>query len=515
MQDWNVHAFALEKRPCLRTLLVMAAVLLAAMWLAPSRADAAKMLMECAPKNDAKVPSVDCDIRTTTAYSPSKLVVSANGSVLTDSKFVPFRTSGETTAWLYLIDRSNPARAATVKRNVALAIRMVDRASSTMKVGVASFASDMQTVLPIASSHTDAVKKLEAIRADGVATEFFANAIKAIKMLDEVEADRKALVIISDGKAEDTAYSVADVVKAARDADVTIMGLGYAERGTETPALQSISRIAEETDGLFRAVVGAEELPSGFLDDLSRYIDNGGTVSASLPGLIGDVSIKIDATLQDNSTLSATQSVKIVAPSPADAKPTSMIGRIYAVLDPVVAGASRWANDNPGMAWLLLLLPLALIAALAGLWMSRRQAHVAAVAAPEGPVALSQSGGLDEIPLDSGIDMANVGATRRFSPDATSPFGYFEIVGNEAKRYAVNTQSVSIGRHSDNDIQLLNDSVHRHHAHLRISPTGDAVIRDLDTKNGVIVNGSRVASKQLAPGDLVELGEVRMRYQVG
>jgi hypothetical protein len=515
MRDRSLYAFAVEEGPRLRTLLAMAAVLLAGMWLAPTSAEAAKLLMECAPKTDAAVPSVNCDIRTTTAYSPSKLVVSANGSVLTDSKFVPFRTSGETTAWLYLIDRSNPARAATVKRNVALAIRMVDRASSTMKIGVATFASDMQTVLPIASSHTGAVQKLQAIRADGVATEFFANAIKAIQMLDEVQADRKALVIISDGKAEDTAYSLSDVVKAAREADVTIMGLGYAERASETPELQSIRRIAEETDGLYREVKGAEELPTGFIDDLSRYIDNGGTVAANLPGLTGDVSIKIDATLQDNSTLSATQSVKIVAPSPADVKPTSLIGRIYAAFDPIVAGASRWANDNAGMAWLLLLLPLALIAALAGLWLSRRQVHVAAVAAPEGPVAWNEADGLDPIPLESGIDMANVGATRRFSPDATSPFGYFEIVGNEAKRYAVNTQSVSIGRHSDNDIQLLNDSVHRHHAHLRISPTGDAVIRDLDTKNGVIVNGSRVASKQLAPGDLVELGEVRMRYQVG
>jgi len=494
----------------------MAAVLLAGMWLAPPRAEAAELLMQCAPKNDAEVPSVSCNIRTTTAYSPSKLVVSANGSVLTDSNFVPFRTSGETTAWLYLIDRSNPARAATVQRNVALATRMVDRASSTMKIGVATFAGDMQTVLPIASAHTDAAQKLQAIRADGVATEFFANAIKAIQMLDEVEADRKALVIISDGKAEDTAYSLSDVVKAARDADVTIMGLGFAERATETPSLQSIRRIAEETDGLFRAVVGAEQLPTGFLDDLSRYIDNGGTVSANLPGLNGDVSIKVDATLQDNSTLSATQSVTIVAPPPpAEVEPTSMISRIYAAFDPVVAGASRWANDNGAMAWLLLLLPLVLIAALAGFWMSRRQANVAAMAAPEGLVAWNEADGLAEIPLESETDLANAGATRRFSPDATSQFGYFEIVGNEAKRYPVNTQSVSIGRHSDNDIQLLNDSVHRHHAHLRISPAGDAVIRDLDTKNGVIVNGSRVASKQLAPGDLVELGEVRMRYQAG
>lgn len=72
-----------------------------------------------------------------------------------------------------------------------------------------------------------------------------------------------------------------------------------------------------------------------------------------------------------------------------------------------------------------------------------------------------------------------------------------------------------IGRHQENDIRLEDKTVHRYHALLHRSPDGDFLIRDLsgDAGNGVYVNGSRVAQTALRPGDLVELGAVRLRFQ--
>lgn len=37
---------------------------------------------------------------------------------------------------------------------------------------------------------------------------------------------------------------------------------------------------------------------------------------------------------------------------------------------------------------------------------------------------------------------------------------------------------------------------------------------DLDTVNGVVVNGKKVKSCKLTDGDVIELGEVRMRFKV-
>lgn len=72
-----------------------------------------------------------------------------------------------------------------------------------------------------------------------------------------------------------------------------------------------------------------------------------------------------------------------------------------------------------------------------------------------------------------------------------------------------------IGRHQENDIRLEDKTVHRYHALLHRSPDGDFLIRDLsgDAGNGVYVNGARIAQTQLRPGDLVELGAVRLRFQ--
>ena len=74
---------------------------------------------------------------------------------------------------------------------------------------------------------------------------------------------------------------------------------------------------------------------------------------------------------------------------------------------------------------------------------------------------------------------------------------------------------VRIGRHQENDIRLDDKTVHRYHALLHRSADGDFLIRDLsgEAGNGVYVNGARIEQAALRPGDLVELGAVRLRFQ--
>ena len=109
------------------------------------------------------------------------------------------------------------------------------------------------------------------------------------------------------------------------------------------------------------------------------------------------------------------------------------------------------------------------------------------------------------------VELEEDDSTRMLTVAQSSAFGHFEVVGHEEMHFPVVQQSMSIGRHSDNDIQLANDSVHRHHAHLHVTPEGDISVHDLDTTNGVIVNGQRVPSATLHDGDMLELGEVRLR----
>ncbi len=70
----------------------------------------------------------------------------------------------------------------------------------------------------------------------------------------------------------------------------------------------------------------------------------------------------------------------------------------------------------------------------------------------------------------------------------------------------------SIGRTSDNDIQVDTTFISRHHAVLLSSPD-HCIVEDLNSTNGVLVNGHRVGRQILHDGDTVTVGKTEFRYQ--
>jgi DNA-binding winged helix-turn-helix (wHTH) protein len=71
-----------------------------------------------------------------------------------------------------------------------------------------------------------------------------------------------------------------------------------------------------------------------------------------------------------------------------------------------------------------------------------------------------------------------------------------------------------IGRAQDCQIWIDSSTVSRYHA--RIVVAGDvATIEDLQSKNGTFVSGGRLEGpRRLVEGDLIELGEIAMRFRV-
>jgi hypothetical protein len=72
-------------------------------------------------------------------------------------------------------------------------------------------------------------------------------------------------------------------------------------------------------------------------------------------------------------------------------------------------------------------------------------------------------------------------------------------------------RKTSIGRTADNDLRINEDCISRHHAVILTSSTS-AIIEDLDSTNGVIVNGKKVARQVLNEGDLVTIGKTTFRF---
>jgi len=158
--------------------------------------------------------------------------------------------SGES-AILFLVDTSDPARQATM----ALVTRHIQALLSAGDVhhafGLATFDSDLTLRAPIGSAVEDIAAAARGLKAVGRTTELYRNTLRAVQMLAEYPAQRRALFLFSDGLFEDQAYFHQDVIQAANAAGVVIYGLGYARSVSRSVALQTLRRLAEETGGYY------------------------------------------------------------------------------------------------------------------------------------------------------------------------------------------------------------------------------------------------------------------------
>ncbi len=107
---------------------------------------------------------------------------------------------------------------------------------------------------------------------------------------------------------------------------------------------------------------------------------------------------------------------------------------------------------------------------------------------------------------------------RAVAPAAmTAPGGYARIVvlsSNFAGReFQLTKQQMVIGRTDDNDVVINHRSISRNHAKIVREPdTGRYTIMDLQSSNGVRVNGEDYGKVELRRGDTIDLGHVRFRF---
>lgn len=68
-----------------------------------------------------------------------------------------------------------------------------------------------------------------------------------------------------------------------------------------------------------------------------------------------------------------------------------------------------------------------------------------------------------------------------------------------------------LGRTEDNDLQIDSKFVSRHHAQI-LTYNKDSILQDLNSTNGIYINGKRVKKRRLRDGDLFVIGEHELLY---
>lgn len=470
------------------TLLALGLLLAPACWAATLTAHMDLACQQTAPS------TLHCAYRLRDDDTLASGVAEFDGTAVAGRTLQPYPQPGDTTAVMIVVDTSDPARQAVIEKTVHHIEDLLSAVRAHHRLGLASFDSDLVVRAPLGSSADDIRAGAGMLAAKGQTTELYRNVGEAVRLLAADAAARKVLVLMSDGLAEDYAYHHQDVVAAARAAQVVIHTIGFPRSVARSVALQTLRRLADETGGLYaQANLVDNTLPDGLFERLFAAADSGGEIEFDLAALVAagahgpvDVSLAFQTGDQNFVVLAPViLPAGLAAPTAPGTDDTARVALAHTPPERVPPAAAKAAAPPPAgpasaaTPWLSLfaiLFGLALATLAAVVWRRRHGAAAPSGAAPNKPLA------------------------------------YIVLSDRSATRYPLDTMPWRIGRGHNNDLVLSDHSVSRLHAEIRTNDSGQLVLNDLESLNGVFVNDNRIASTQLSEGDTIDIGDVRMRF---
>lgn len=398
----------------------------------------------------------------------------------------PYPAAGDTTALLVLVDTSDPARAPALHAAVSHIDALLAAAPAHFRLGLAAFDTDLRMLAPLGADAAEMRAAATTLAANGRTTELYRNVRDALRALEKTKATRKALLVLSDGLAEDYAYHHDDVVSIARANDIVINTIGYPRSVPQSVALQTLRRLSDDTGGHYlQANYPDFKLPVEALPRALALLDTGGALDFDLAPLVaagaaGTLELSLAFQTRDQSFLVLAPVTLPITPAPA----TEPANAHASPATPAAASATP-ANPPPidlntGRVWpwfgiLLALSTLILIAVLVLYSRVRRT-----------PVARSD--------------------------DGARPLAWLQLAELPFTRHAITATPWRIGRGHNCDVVLDDHSVSRLHAEVRRNEQGMLSLHDLESLNGVFVNDTRIESIQLRENDQVDIGDVRLRF---
>jgi transcriptional regulator with GAF, ATPase, and Fis domain len=105
-------------------------------------------------------------------------------------------------------------------------------------------------------------------------------------------------------------------------------------------------------------------------------------------------------------------------------------------------------------------------------------------------------------------------STRAAAMTASATAGVMALVLNGAQRGLTKAVGgrLTVGKASDNDLVLTDDTVSRHHCEIVRAPDG-LHVRDLDSTNGTKIDGTRVREAMVQPGSVLKIGEIEIQFR--
>ena len=475
----------------------------------------ADLAVSCTKDTDDGAKGIVCDVRTGDGSSIKRAEAYDEGGkkIAGKDEYSKFGDERGSVVWMLLIQRT-----AHPSFSAKQALRLVSDGERRL-YGVYTFTDKLEKHSLLGSSAGRAsdvlteiadAKKRE-LRHTGGATRINTALQQAIEELKGFnKARRKAIVVFGDGRTDPSDVRDEDVIALAQQNGIPVFTVLFDTNNSKSWRLEDL---AQKTGGTFESTTGTgrEErvVSEKYVRDFSSIMEKGGFLKIKNTSLSGAENQK----LSFKGFLSESSGVLEVQDVPIDAS----------LIEPIAWWLQPWilVKRQPIVSGAVGALIVGLLILTWWLLRRRRSAAVAAAGAPGGlayadaPTTFgggAPAGGAFDPTVMMAQDTVIVAPAIEQPPNQI--YAWIQFLDAASTKVPIGATNVNIGRHPDNDVHLENQSVHRQHAVIHMKDNA-FVINDLGTKNGVIVNGQRVDKKQLANGDLVELGEVRFRFMSG
>lgn len=394
----------------------------------------------------------------------------------------------------FVLDTSGSVgpKGAAVARDLASGI--LSRLPLGSQAAVFCFDDQARLLLPRTSDPASVRRALASLKIRGRHTALYDALFDASRSLHDAPAGRRFIVLVTDGKDEDSTLELADALRLAEQEGIPVFALGVGK--VEERVLRRIAKLS-----------GGEYLPAGQ------------ATSARLAA-------KMTERGPEEATAAATPAA---APSPG----------VPGSSGPAAATAKASAGQPRHLGWLWLILGLIAIAAASVFFVIRKNrsprcpscdrllgdalSPCAFCAAEEwrGEARPAPPGE----PLDRSLAadlsptvMARLSATEEYLEKTITLRERPVLVVNRGpgagKVFDLNLESATcIGRAKANDIVLDDVAVSSEHCRIR-AENGAFVVHDLSSTNGTFVNDHKIGRQPLAAGDLLQVGETFMQFRL-
>ena len=415
------------------------------------------------------------------------------------NKNISIQTLAETetqVAILIAVDASGSMAGAAIDSVRSAISSFTDRVSDNDKIGVLTFNDDVKLICPF-TSNMDTVKILvDSIKANGY-TELHYGVSRGLQLLNETKdlPKNKMLIVLADGKDTGTAYTDDDVIEKAQEYGIPIFSIGYHTK-EEKKYLRVLERMADKTGGDYNDAPSIKDIDDVY-DSVYEQIQARQTICLNAEIFQADSmehSLHVFVSTEDENG-----DANIVFQAPASIKEDSnwfVMAGILALLIGIsyyMNKKNRERSDNEKQKLL-----------------DEKDALKRELEDAKRPQSIDDDHGQKDMTevVDQEPDSRHTVISGR--PMVTPPDIklHFENGPLEGQDFLV-SNGMTLGRSEGNSLTIADQTISGEHAKI-VNKGGSFAIVDLNSTNGVQVNGQMVSEISIGSGDRMQFGKVKV-----